>query len=330
MARKVHEAPSIGRREFFAQLSAVAAGSGLALGAASGEGAETKSCMKIALFSGMFKAFPLQTAIESAAKIGYDGIEVMVGFGADHLDAGCTAKRAAEIKRMAADNDLNICLIYTTLGGNALVNEQRRQKGLENVERFLDIGDRVACKMLKVTAGRLKKSAYRDDEARIVAAWLGRACDRAAKHKSRIAAEIHLGQYCETVDMACKMIGLVDRPNFGVIHDAGNLHIAGDNYGADSVKRLGSRIFHVHIKDMVRAAADDAAAHDYPAGRFKRALLNRGDGDHRSLFAGLKKMGYGGYLSCEASGGDDPVAVAKHEFDEVQKILAAVSMDGST
>ena len=280
--------------------------------------------LKIALFSGMFKALPLRTAMENAGKIGYEGIEIMVGFGADHLDARCTPKRAAEIERMARDNNLAVCLIYTTLGGNALVGEKQRKDGLDNVERFLDIGDRISCRILKVTAGRLRDNTYRDDEARVIAAWLGKACDRAARHGSQIVAEIHFGQYCETVEMARKMIDLVGRPNFGVIHDAGNLHITGDIYGEDSVKRLGDRIFHVHIKDMVSAAADDQAAHDYPAGRFKRALLNEGDVQHLDLFRGLKKSRYSGYLSCEASGGDDPVAVAKHEFNEMQKLLRQI------
>jgi L-ribulose-5-phosphate 3-epimerase len=124
------------------------------------------------------------------------------------------------------------------------------------------------------------------------------------------------------VAMARRMIDLVNRPNFGVIHDAGNLHITGDSYGEESVKILGDRIFHVHVKDMVKAPADDKLAHDYLAGRFKRAPLNAGNVDHRSLFRALQKAGYNGYLSCEATGGDEPVAVAKHEFAELQKLLA--------
>ena len=314
------------RRDFLMAAASGTAASLVTGGAAypSAEDSPANRRLKIALFSGMFKAFPLRTAMENAGRIGYDGIEIMVGFGADHLDVRCTPQRAAAIERMACDNGLEICLIYTTLGGNALVGEKQRSAGLDNVERFLEIGDRTSCKLLKVTAGRLRNSAFRDDEARLIATWLGKACDRAAKHESRIVAEIHFGQYCETVEMARKMIDLVDRPNFGVIHDAGNLHITGDVYGEDSVKRLGNRIFHVHIKDMVSAAADDQAAHDYPAGRFKRALLNQGDVQHLALLRGLKKSGYGGYLSCEASGGDDPVAVAKHEFNEMQKLLGRI------
>jgi len=283
-----------------------------------------RSRMKIALFSGMFKAFSLRTAMENAGRIGYDGIEIMVGFGADHLDTSCTPQRAAEIEKMAHDNGLAVCLIYTTLGGNVLAGELQRNKGIDDVEKFLEIGDRISCKMLKVTAGRLRNSAFRDDEADVIAAWLRKVCGRAARHAARIVAEIHFGQYCETVEMARKMIDLVDRPNFGVIHDAGNLHIAGDIYGEDSVKQLGNRIFHVHIKDMVTAARDDQAAHDYLAGRFKRALLNEGDVRHLELFRGLKKFGYSGYLSCEASGGDDPIGVAKHEFNEVQRLLRQI------
>lgn len=309
------------RREFLTRLSAMTVTSGLALGTTSIKGADANHPLKIAMFSGMFKGLPLRTAIECAGKIGYDGIEIYTNPALKHLDLNSTAEQTAEIKKIANDNKIDICLIYTSLGGNILAGEQQRKKGLEDVEKSLDICDRLSSKMLKVTAGQLKKSAYKDDEAQIVATWLGEACDRAAKHNTRVTAEIHFGQYCETVAMARKIIDLVARPNFGVIHDAGNLAITGDIYGEDSVKCLGDRIFHVHVKDMVKAAADDKTAHDYPAGRYKRALLNEGNVDHRPLFNALKKIGYKGYISCEASGGDDPAAVAKHEFDEVRKLL---------
>lgn len=312
---------TIRRRDFLARVSAAAAAWQLGAGAAwAGAGQPMKTC----LFSGMFKTQPLRAAVEAAAAAGYNGIEIMVGFGGSHLDVDCTPRRAAEIKKIAADNGVPIVLIYTFLGGNLLAGEKQRSEGLDGVERFLSIGDQMSCKMLKVTAGRLKNSAYRDDEARTVAAWLGGACDRAAKHNARIVTEIHFGQYCETVAMARRMVDIVDRPNFGVIHDAGNLHITGDSYTESSVKLLGDRIFHVHVKDMVRAAPDDKIAHDYPAGRYKRAPLNEGNVDHLGLFRALKKAGYQGYLSCEATGGDDPVAVAQHEHAEMLKLFAQI------
>jgi len=116
------------------------------------------------------------------------------------------------------------------------------------------------------------------------------------------------------------MIDLVQRPNFGVIHDAATctsrrLVLRGSGQAA------GDRIFHVHVKDMVKADPSDKTAHDYPAGRFKRAPLNTGNVDHRSLFRALARIGYQGFLSCEATGGDDPAAVAKYEFAEMQKLL---------
>ena len=218
--------------------------------------------MKTALFSGMFKPQPIETAIEKAAEVGYDAIEIMVGFEGDHLDVGCTPERADEIHGVARDNGIDICLIYASMGREILTDPQKARGDLDDVNRFLDIGDRMSCKMLKVTAGRLKDNAFKDDEARVVADWLAEACDRAAAHDSRIVAEIHFGQYCETVAMGRKIIDLVDRPNFGVIHDAGNLHITGDIYGEDSVDVLGDRIFHVHVKDMVATSADDQAGHD--------------------------------------------------------------------
>lgn len=309
------------RREFLTRASAALAATGLGFGAASAAEPSAGHRLKTCLFSGMFKGLPLKTTIETAGAIGYDGIELAVGYGTDHLDVNCTPERAREIKAMAADNHLAIALIYPSLGGNVLLGEKQRAEGLDTLERFLAIGDQMSCKMVKVGAGRLKNSAFQEDEARTIAAWLAQACDQAASHSARIATEIHFGQYCETAPMARRMIDLVNRPNYGVIHDAGNMHIMGDSYGKEAVKLLGERIFHVHVKDVVKADPSDSKAHDYPAGRFKRAPLNQGNVDHRSLFRALAQIGYKGYLSCEASGGDDPIAVARYEFAEMQKLL---------
>jgi len=99
---------------------------------------------------------------------------------------------------MAAEHKLALPLIYTALGGNILSGDKQRAEGLEGVERFLAIGDAMSCKMIKVTAGRLQKSAFQLDEARTVAAWLAQVCDRAARHGARVVTEIHFGQYFET------------------------------------------------------------------------------------------------------------------------------------
>lgn len=277
------------------------------------------------MFSGMFRDASIETAIEQAAAIGYDAVEVMVGFGADHLSVDCPLGRAAEIARTAEDRGISVCLIYTTLGGSILNGDEACREQLGLVERFCEIAAAMRCPLLKVTAGRLRDHNYRDEEAAVVSAWLGRASDLAAKRSVQVVAEIHFGQYCETVAMARRIADLVDRPNFGVIHDAGNLHITNDIYGQDSVDVLGDSILHVHIKDMVSAALDDEKGHDYLRGRFKRALLGDGDVDHLPLFRALRQIAYTGFLSCEASGGSAPVAVARHELAEVRRLLERCS-----
>ena len=277
--------------------------------------------MKTSLFSGMFKDDPLRTSFEQAAKIGYDAVEIYTNF---HLEETATAAEAEAIKAMAADNGVAISLVYTAIGGGILSGEEQRAKDLATAERFLDLGDALGCKMLKVGAGRRADGHYDDGEARTIADWLAAVCDKAAAHDARILAELHRGQYFETVDMGRAMIDLIDRPNFGVIHDAGNLHICGSIYREDSIDVLGDRIFHVHVKDMVQLPDDSDEGHLYPAGRFTRALLNEGDVDHLSLFRGLAKIDYQGYLSCEATGGDDPVSVAKHEMAELKKLFAQI------
>ena len=277
--------------------------------------------MKTSLFSGMFKDDPIGASFEQAAKIGYDAVEIYTRF---HLEETATPAEAAEIKAMAADNGVAISLVYTGIGGAILSGEEQRAKDLATAERFLDLGDALGCNMVKVGAGRRADGVYDEGEARTIADWLAAVCDKAAAHDARILAELHRGQYFETVDMARRMIDLIDRSNFGVIHDAGNLHICGSIYREDSVDVLGDRIFHVHVKDMVKLPDDSKEGNLYPAGRFTRALLNEGNVDYLALLRGLAKIDFQGYLSCEASGGDDPVSVAKHEMAEMKRLFAQI------
>ena len=92
------------RREFLTRTAAVAASTGLGCGAISAAEPGPGRRRKTAVFSAMFKTLPLKTAIETAAAIGYDGIEIAAGYGTDHLDMNCTPERAREIKAMASDS----------------------------------------------------------------------------------------------------------------------------------------------------------------------------------------------------------------------------------
>ena len=70
--------------------------------------------------------------------------------------------------------------------------------------------------------------------------------------RKRIVLEIHNQSLVETTDSALRLLDLIGDDQVGLIHDAGNMYITDTEFGEESVRHLGSRLFHVHIKDERR------------------------------------------------------------------------------
>lgn len=117
-----------------------------------------------------------------------------------------------------------------------------------------------------------------------------------------LAYHHHMGTVIQTADDIDRLLSTT-RPAVGLLLDTGHLGFA----GADPTKiaqRFGSRIAHVHLKDLRATALHDALAHDVS---FLDAVLGNvftvpGDGgiDFEALFQSLSRSRYDGWLVIEA------------------------------
>ncbi|MFC7230653.1 sugar phosphate isomerase/epimerase family protein [Saliphagus sp. GCM10025308] len=96
-----------------------------------------------------------------------------------------------------------------------------------------------------------------DEDVETAATWYQRAADRAAAYDVTLLIEIHARWLSETVSGTKRLLSAIDRDNVGVIHDAGNMFLVGEEYGVDSVDRLGDDLRHVHVKDEQRVVDAD-------------------------------------------------------------------------
>ena len=283
--------------------------------------------MKLCLFTNIFWKHPLEDAVEAAARFGYRAVELLVGWGANHLEHDMPESRIQEIKRTVDGHGLAVACIHTNLGGNAQLGmaDKGNETELETLRVFCEKAGALNCDLLKVTCGRLVGDVVTADDLQRCAEWLRRASDLAVEYGIRLAGEIHFGHMSETATQAADVVDRVQRDNFGVIHDAGNLFVAGADYGESTVNTLGKRIFHVHIKDMKPCSDEREATFHYKGKHFRGAFLGEGDVDHRPVLRRLMDIGFTGCLSCECMKKDDPWETARREAESLRSMLAALN-----
>jgi len=283
--------------------------------------------MKPCLFTNIFAKAPLEDAVRAAAQNRFAAVELLVGWGANHLEHNTTEARVREIKRMTADAGLAVACVYTSLGSRAYLGADHpgNRTEVDTLRSFCERCKVLGCDLVRVGCGGLRASAGGDDAAGRSADWLRRACEAAAPYGMRVVVEIHFGQMVETAPQAAEMAARVGRENFGIIFDPGNMFIVGADYGEAAVKRLGNRLFHVHVKDIKRCKSAAGPLVAYGEHHFRGEFLGEGDVDYRVALRAIVRAGYTGYLSCECMKKDDPWETARREAEALRRLVAEIA-----
>lgn len=283
--------------------------------------------MKTCMFTGMFRRERFETAIENAAKIGYDAVEIR--YAPDHFPPELTDSeiraRGAHIRALG----LEVAEIYGFAGGFSMKSDEECEKQLPLFARLLEVADMLGTDLVKIECGgpnaflakpwHFEKSAY----------YIARLARMAKDASMCIALEIHNGSLIEDVSHALAFLDQIGADNVGFIHDAGNMYITGEDYGEASVRWLGRHLFHVHVKDVLRV--QDASLSDTFANRtkngeelFRLTPLGEGGADHAPLIRALKRAGYTGYLSTEANLSMDAMEMTLHEYKALRRLMDEV------
>ena len=138
----------------------------------------------------------------------------------------------------------------------------------------------------------------------------------------------HMGTVVETESEIDRLMAVTD-DSVGLLLDTGHLSFAGGDPVA-VVRRHGSRIVHVHCKDVRAPVLDWAKSEDVG---FLQAVLAGvftvpGDGsiDFASVAAQLKHLDYQGWLVVEAEQDPakaDPLTYARMGYEHLQRLCAA-------
>lgn len=278
--------------------------------------------MKISMSGIMFDAKPLEEAVNAAAKIGYQGIELRARHD-KHLPPTASKERVKEIKRLVDGAGLAVTGIASFTGGYGILSDEDCGKQLADFQRYVDMARELECDQVRHwPAWKASREATAAEWDRAVS-WLRKAAEYAGTRGVKVAIEMHHGTFADTNARALRILRDVGMPNVAFIHDAANLYHDGTPYGAEALFELRGLLCNVHCKDIVALAdRSDPAVFEY-RGRFLRhCLIGRGGVDQHSVMKGLRAIKYDGAVTVEASGLLAPYELAEYSFREVKNLLA--------
>jgi len=249
---------------------------------------------RIALFSGMFKTTPLPDLIARAAAAGFEGVEVLTGWGAQHLEDDTPLADLTPSIEACERHEVGICGLYPNLG--YAEDEAGRRAVADRLAGFCERANALGATIVKVPSGPLAEDLSIEDNCQLAAEWIRPLADRAAGFGVTVIVEIHPNASTESVERSARIADLIERDNFGIIHDAGNLAYAGLDFGGDTVRAIAPWLKHVHIKDMGPPEPGENAE----GKRMVPTQLGEGIVDHVPAFRALIEIGYAGFMSCES------------------------------
>ncbi len=239
--------------------------------------------MKLALSARQFMipggfSMSLPEFIAFAREVGYDGVEIRRG----HLDETSPATAVDEAR--AALEEHGVCCTFLTAPGITDPESLRR------AERVVDLAAAIGALYVRLSP---------NSEQSIP--WIRRIADYAAERGVKTGAQLHNGTLLDTTERCEIYLPRIDHPNFGLAFEASHLIIAGQEKHAETeIERLAPYIIAVSIQNHKPMPADAEGPEVITLNGRKYALCLPGDPDgvdFDSLFRGLKRIGFDGYLT---------------------------------
>ena len=146
--------------------------------------------------------------------------------------------------------------------------------------------------------------------------------DLAATHGIRLALEVHQQSMVDNSWSALHLLELVDRANFGINPDLGNIYWTYDvpeETNEEAIVALAPHSKYWHCKNLYRIhAPENERAY------FILVPLPDGNIDYRFAISAMVEAGYDGYLAIEGANTGDQLHKDRRSLEYVSQILSEV------
>jgi sugar phosphate isomerase/epimerase len=259
-------------------------------------------------------ATPIETCIDKAAAMGFDGVEILhVQMGDDETNG-----RLQRLKRQAFLLGLDLCG-FSTHQSFVFPNAERRQENVYKTLQCIELAYRLGIPTIRVNTGRWGTSkdfdelmanrgieprlaGYSDDDA---FGWVIGAFEKCLPKAEECGVILGLENHWglgRTPEGVLRVVEAIDSPWLQVTLDTGNF--LEDPY--DRLEQLARRAVLVQAKTY------------YGGGEWYTLDL-----DYGRIAAMLRKHGYRGYISLEFEGKEDPDTAVPKSLDLLREAFGA-------
>ena len=281
--------------------------------------------MKIGVITDCFGfGLPVATAIERAAALGFDGVQIYATTGSFSPDA-LDAEAIKSYRELLKSKGLEVSALCGDMGGHGFQIAEDNPARIEMTNRIVDLACDLGTNVVTTHIGVIP-SDKNDPTYKVMLDALT-ACGKYAKSRG-VTLAIETGP--ETADVLYGFIQDTEG-GVGVNLDPANFVMVTGQDPVAAVKLLGKHIVHTHVKDGVMLRrTDPKIIYDHfatggiealnVADFFKEVPVGTGDVDFPAYIAALKEAGYDGYLTIERETGADPEADIVLARDTIKKL----------
>lgn len=238
----------------------------------------------------------LKNALEFIAKCGYKGIDLLCDTPFAY-PANMTKKKIKDLRNLLDSLGLTVANASANKAtplrmvdehwaepSLANPNKEKREKRIKYIKEVVDLAVELNAQETSVVSGIFNLNDP-DELWPIFVESLGVCVDYSADRGMKMAIEPEPDFLVETTDELLRIIKEINSKWFGAQYDIGH-SIAKGETPIKCVKKLGKKIFHVHIEDIKGKK------------HFHR-IPSAGEADLKGFIQALKEIGYSGFLTVE-------------------------------
>jgi len=237
-------------------------------------------------------AWSLPAVLDAAGRLGYDGVELRFLENDDALWARpeLTGAGLQETLRRLRDGGLEVACVDTRSFFHD-PDASVRQRAFDEAARSLELAARLGAAGIRVFGDRVQPGQDLASTRGFITEALQKLGEAARPLGVEVWIESH-GDFARAADTLGLLRGVGSRA-VGVLWDPANAFEAGEA-PAEGFDALGSRVHHVHLKDVSRVPGPSGQERGWAP-----RLPGRGDFGPAAVLALLRDRGYGRWVSFE-------------------------------
>ena len=182
-------------------------------------------------------------------------------------------------------------LVVSMVTGDFAVprNDEHGPDCLRNIAPYLDLAQAFGTDLIRICMKKQEDIPLTK-----------KACDEARERNIRLAHQTHCARPFETVEGSLRVLEEVGRPNFGVIYEAANWILTGQDYGCATIRKIVPYLFNVYAHNCRLDSCGTASVNTWTKGKVALehlGLWDEGEVDFGEVFAELHEVGYRGFVT---------------------------------